>query len=225
MIKKGLTILLLIFFVGCSNKDITANITDDTEEETNDIIATTTDNTPVKKEPLPDDKTIDLSVDNEIIEIDTEEIPILSYFLSTFENKQIGINTMTLEELEIENLYLLSFNCNINNCSYLLLDQNNPKRSMLLNDFVHLKSIVPSPSEEDFLIIFEHRHSDEMVIFNLDKWRKKNFEQNLKEFGEIRLSNPEWINQNEFSVDILQSEANNMQKVTFTKAEEEIIEK
>ncbi|SER98162.1 hypothetical protein SAMN04487944_11468 [Gracilibacillus ureilyticus] len=220
--KKTITILLLLFITGCTNADSEDNLTLPEEiTGSNEVIANSIKSVPIEEESVRIDTTIDFFVDNKIITIDTEKIPILENFLSTFADREDGISTMALETLHLENLYLLTFNCNIDNCSYMLIDHSATDQSRLLDDFVTLKSFLPSPSGDKLLFIFGKKEADYVTVFNLQEWKREKYEPFSLNNDNIRLSNPLWINESEFSVELSLPESEDTQQILYSKDSEE----
>ncbi|MFC4404741.1 hypothetical protein [Gracilibacillus xinjiangensis] len=228
MKKMRIILLFLIFtiFTGCAGNNTENQVipTDDSEYIENNQLTESTMEINQEEEPLPVDTTIDFFIDNQLVTIDTENIPILNTFLNTFKNRQVGINTMSLEKLPIEDLYLLSFNCNMLNCSYMLIDHTKPNKTILLDDFVQFKDMALSPTEEELLILLERSRSDYVILFNLVDWNQEDFKPSLNDYGDIRLSNPVWDNENQFTFDIVLPEDETMKQIIFRKDEKEIFE-
>lgn len=169
-----------------------------TKEPESTLPQQTTENEekPERESPV-ESREIEFVLDDETIMLNPDNITILKSFLETATNREQAIDSMKLEKLTLEKLYLLAFNCKNETCSYLLLDRNEPNRSLLLDDMVTVKEVLPSTEKTKLLFLFENDHKNTWKILQLDQWGNTQFvlEEPLpeKEAEDLHIISGNWI--------------------------------
>ena len=184
---KKIIFFIFIVLVACSNEEEEPMLTKGEPEQ--ESIQEEISEKPVEKENL----NIEFSLEEEIITLNTENIPILENYLDTVPKTDVAIEKMELTKLEPERLYLLTFNCQEKTCSNLLLDRNTPNRSFLIDDLVHIKDTIPSTDNSKLLIILEEKQVDRFMVFNLADWTPTKFTTSVTMSDDIRITSGEWI--------------------------------
>ncbi|UOQ85420.1 hypothetical protein [Gracilibacillus salinarum] len=196
--KYTITILLLLFLLSCSHNETNETmITNDKEMENTEqsfTEETNIENTPAEEE----NRELEFVLEQETVTLNTENIPILKEYLSVMPYQQQDVADMALQKLEIEGLYLLSFNCNDTTCSYLLLDRNEPNRSFLLDDLVLIEEILPSPEQNHFLFLFKQSDTEQYTVFNIEDWKVLDPQPKLTETKEI--TEAAWLDEETFDI-------------------------
>ncbi|MCZ0703946.1 hypothetical protein J2T56_002179 [Natronobacillus azotifigens] len=175
-------LFFLIFFftlllIGCSNQApiIVQEETNVDDEDINLIEQESEDEEEVQR-------ILEFTLPMQQISLHLDQIPILNNYLAKHQNRKQAIEQMELtrvidsEELDkVAPLFVLSFACVDNTCSYLLLNTET-ERSKLLADNATLKSINISPDEDKLLLVFERPGESELwtkqkiIVFDLNTW-------------------------------------------------------
>ncbi len=178
----------------------------------------TVQETPQEKESLE----VEFVLEDEIITLNTKNITILGAYLNTVNNRKEAISNMKLEKLDIDRLYLLSFNCTPATCSYLLLDRNEPNRSFLVDDLINLKEVIPSPDQSMLLFIINEFQADTWKVFNLEEWTTTKFDPPPPE--EIRIQMATWLDEESINIEYQQFPDNIVQEMTISKPQEQLFD-
>ncbi|WP_130859791.1 hypothetical protein [Gracilibacillus phocaeensis] len=185
--KHTIWIFLLLMLCACDNDQEDLMITKETDAMSNETV----EQPPEQAEPIEEQHEIEFALDDEVIVLNTNNITILKSFLATTNDREQAVANMKLEKLMLEKLYLLSFNCQDEKCSFLLLDRKEPNRSLLLDDMVKLKEIIPSPEETQLFILFEHKNKDVWKVFQLEDWEMAPFQAEA-ELEDLRVIEANW---------------------------------
>lgn len=128
----------------------------------------------VERERIP---FIEFELEEENIVIDVRKVSILKELLNAQNNPDDAILDMNLEKFEINNetIFLLSFSCMNDRCSYLLFNEGQDKRTYLIADMAQFSHIIPSPDESRIAILFNRAIDDKLpvnnvVMFDILKW-------------------------------------------------------
>lgn len=126
---------------------------------------------------------IEFSLLDEQIKINLNMVPILNDYIEASASTEDAIQKMNIERVHDTNqkLYVLSFSCNDDLCSYILLDRNNGKQAILLADIASLVQITPSPDDSRLLVEFERKTSSplpltDIIVIDTEKWEKLKLE-------------------------------------------------
>ncbi|WP_067839882.1 hypothetical protein [Amphibacillus sediminis] len=137
---------------------------------------------------------IEFTLTDQQISLHIDQIPILSNFLAQHSNRRAAIEDMQLTQIAeegLDSLFILSFACSDNGCSYLLLNTET-EQSILLADDAQISQMLPSPEQNKLLIIFERYANtqaiNKMVIFDLLSWTD----------SQLATDNPELLPVNKF---------------------------
>lgn len=156
---------------------------------------------------------IEFNLDEEQILIDIGKIPILHEFLRIHQQPQKATQEMNLEKIELalQNIYILSFSCNNERCSYILLHEDQKKRAALVADMAQLVGSYVSPDQSKIALQF-NRQSEEtiplsnLVIFDINEWQslsisKEEMLPNILNYNWPFLS-VEWVNGESIAISI-----------------------
>ncbi|UOQ48027.1 hypothetical protein MUN88_18535 [Gracilibacillus caseinilyticus] len=182
--KNLITTLFLLFLIACSQQDTDETMITNEEMENSELPLTeevNIENTLAEEE----NHKLEFVLDRETVTLNTENIPILKEFLSVISDHQQALADMSLENLDTEGLYLLSFNCNETTCSYLLLDRNEPNRTYLLDDLVLIKEIIPSPERNHLIFLYKQYDAEYFTLFNVEDWKVLHPQPELTDIKEI----------------------------------------
>ncbi|WP_017471724.1 hypothetical protein [Amphibacillus jilinensis] len=158
---------------------------------------------------------IEFTLTDRQISLHIDQIPILSNYLAQHTNRNQAIENMQLTQIdedEFDSLFLLSFACENNSCSYLLLDTET-EQSKLLADQAEITRIDPSADHSKLLIKFERQateqawNSNKVMLFDLDNWNEYTFDVDDSEafiFNAFRspILTVEWVDDSAFKVQI-----------------------
>ncbi|GGA87694.1 hypothetical protein [Ornithinibacillus halotolerans] len=172
--KKLLGIILfLILLAACSNSEpVIVKVDRQPNEEQSE---------PELVEEIRDeevDEFIEFSLEDELLRVNLKQIPILDAFLQGSENRQEIIEEMNLERIlnrEDNDVYLLEFSCNNDQCSYLLLSQNTDNTGHLVADLATFANFSISPDESKLLLRFTRNSKEQyplsnIIVIDIDKW-------------------------------------------------------
>ncbi|SHM89102.1 hypothetical protein [Gracilibacillus kekensis] len=218
---KKLLCLLLLFLIACSNHESEPMITKEEPQEPVEELLEKEEITDIPQEKQ--NLEIEFILKDEIITLNTKNITILGSFLKTVKNKQSAIANMELKKLELDRLYLLSFNCSEDTCSYLLLDRNEPNRSFLIDDLAYIKEINYSPEESKLLFIIETYHTDTYKVFHLEDWTPKSYEPKLPEEN-IRIENAMWLDEETIKLEYLLRSDNTSHEMTLRQSQKALFD-
>lgn len=158
---------------------------------------------------------IEFTLTDRQISLHIDQIPILSNYLAQHTNRNQAIENMQLTQIdedEFDSLFLLSFACENNSCSYLLLNTET-EQSKLLADQAEITRIDPSTDHSKLLIKFERQaieqpwNLNKVMLFDLDNWSEHTFTLDDSEdfiFSAFRspILTVEWIDEAAFKVQI-----------------------
>ncbi|MFD2658176.1 hypothetical protein [Gracilibacillus thailandensis] len=215
---KKIIIISLILLIGCSNKESEPMITKEDPDQPIDEL--------LDQEEIPQEKEdpeVEFILEDEIITLNTDNITILGAYLNTVENRDRAIANMKLEKLELDRLYLLSFNCSSTTCSYLLLDRNEPNRSFLVDDLVYLKEAIPSPDQSNLVFILDTSQGDTWKVFNLEDWNTVKFEPPPPS-EDINIQSAEWLDEESIIINYQQISNNKEQEMIITEKQEQLFD-
>lgn len=156
---------------------------------------------------------IEFTLDEEQILIDIGKIPILHEFLRIHQQPQKATQEMNIEKIELalQNIYTLSFSCNNERCSYILLHEDQKKRAALVADMAQLVGSYVSPDQSKVALQF-NRHGEEtiplsdLVIFDINEWQSLSISReemmpNIMNYKWPFLS-VEWVNDESIAISI-----------------------
>ncbi len=205
--------------VACSNQKSDPMITkEETQEPVRELLAKEeVQETPQAKQNLE----IEFVLEDEIITLNTSNITILGAFLNTVTNKEVAISNMDLVKLEMEKLYLLTFNCSENNCSYLLLDRSEPNRSFLLDDLITVEEIIPSPDQSKLLFVINSYRNRTYKVFQLEDWKTVQYDHGLPDEN-ISFDHVSWKDNKSIKMEYVSE--NNSNEIILQEKEEQLFE-
>ncbi|WP_010096852.1 hypothetical protein [Ornithinibacillus scapharcae] len=177
MMKKilGLLFLFVLVLTACSHEQPAIvkveTPPEDTKEEP-ELIEEVTDNEKV-------DEFIEFTLEEEVVRVNLNQIPILSSYLHAVKDRQQVIEKMDFQHLlniDDNDIYLLEFSCNkADHCSYLLLDHNSENTDFLVADLASYEEFILSPEGTKLLLKFSRDTSQEysvsnIVVIDLQEW-------------------------------------------------------
>src|SRR5690625_1534951 len=120
MYKKYLLFLLFIILVGCSKEPpiIIQEFADPTDETSIDFVAD-------EFSDVESNQFLEFTLSDQQISLNTDKIPILSSFLKSHNDRDQAVQDMQLSQIlkdKSESIFLLSFACQDNSCSYVLIN-------------------------------------------------------------------------------------------------------
>lgn len=152
------------------------------------------------------DKFIEFSLLNEQVRINLNMVPILNDYIESAAFPKEAIKEMEIKRVRStdKKLYILTFSCNEDLCSYLMLDWSNDNNAaMLLADIASLVQMKPSPDDTKLLLQFERKNSlplplAEIIVVDTEKWEQLELENktNNMDFLEFTwpLTSAKWSN-------------------------------
>lgn len=203
------SILFLLFILSACSTDEPTILKVDTSSKENDpeLIEVVT-------EDEVTDEYIEFTINDEIVRVNLKNIPILKTYLQGVEQPITEINNMEIQKLfEQENneIYLLSFSCQLDKCSHILLDQNNEHEGILVADLAILDGYNLSPEQSKLLLIFKRTLAQEsslsnIVIIDMNKWtflslHNEDIVHNMFDFNWPILS-ASWIDEDNVSISV-----------------------
>lgn len=177
MIRMLAFLIILPLLAACTadNEDALSKVEEVFENAPAKLEVEATDEDEAEAETL---KFIEFDLEEENIQIDIKKVLILKEYLNGLKNTDDVISDMNLEKFEISDktIFLLSFSCVDDRCSYLLFDENQDKRTYLLADMAQFSNIIPSPDKSRIAIIFNRTIEDRLpvnnvVMFDLANWK------------------------------------------------------
>ncbi|MRH41855.1 hypothetical protein GH741_04105 [Aquibacillus halophilus] len=182
--KNGWLLFVLIFFLmGCSSEESPAITKKDVVSEEPSSKPELIENETKENNEQQIEMLLEFNLPSEQVTINLEEVDILKEYLSGVSDTQQQISNMKLTPINLqlnETLYLLQFSCYNDNCSYLLLDQNEDGRSFLVSDLSKLLKFSLSEENNKLLMIFRRVsivnetliQKDNLVVMDIDSWVK-----------------------------------------------------
>lgn len=209
--RRNLTLLIiLILFTSCSTDDNEGSIvkaTDTIEEVLSNPDAELTET----EEEF--EKYIEFDVDEEQVLVDISKVPILYDFLRIQQNPSRAIQKMNVEKLEIEqqNIYILSFSCMKERCSYLLFHQDQSKSAFLVADMAKFINVFISPNQSKIALQF-NRAGDEaiplsdLIVFDIYNWQPLSLKSDETTTNILNYTWPfvavEWVDDEQIAISI-----------------------
>ncbi|SFM01440.1 hypothetical protein SAMN04487943_106192 [Gracilibacillus orientalis] len=215
---KKIVLVSLMLLIACSNQDNEPMITkEDPEQPIDELLDQEAVQETSQETENPE---VEFVLKDEIITLNTENITILGAYLNTVNNRNRAISNMKLDKLELDRLYLLSFNCSSSTCSYLLLDRNEPNRSFLVDDLINLKDVILSPDQSKLLFIINESQTDSWKVFNIEEWATVQFEPSPPEKISIQTAN--WHDEESFTIEYQQLPDNTAQEMIIKEQQEQL---
>ncbi len=145
---KFLFICLLLFIVGCEKEEPPFIKIDSKEENTQKVNTI---------EPKKERTSIKLEFEDEQIKINLNSVPILKEYITTSKNPEKLIQQMRIIPLNASalHIYLLEFSCVNTSCSYLLLNEQQDKKTVLLTDMATFIQSTSAPDQKKTLLHFQ----------------------------------------------------------------------
>ena len=207
--KKILTLFLLCLLVGCSKQPpiVVQEDVEPTDETSIKFIEEVQDN---------DDEILqflEFTITDRIVTLNINDIPILSNYLKQHTDKETAIQEMQLIQMmsaNFDTIFLLSFACQANSCSYLFINTETAE-SQLLADQAKVKKIEPTEDLEHLLVVFKRPlrnfpwDAHKLVVFETDGWTNvvlTEAEQELISLHGFRwpILNTTWLNDRELEI-------------------------
>lgn len=112
---------------------------------------------------------IDFPLPDEQIRIKLDMVPILREYLQSAKNMQKEIENMKLTPIYVDQdtLYLLEFSCQMDLCSYLLLDQSKGNQAFLMADLAKFVKTEQSPDYSKIFMQFDRKTASSLPLSNL----------------------------------------------------------
>lgn len=175
MYKKYLLFLLFIILVGCSKEPpiIIQEFADPTDETSIDFVAD-------EFSDVESNQFLEFTLSDQQISLNTDKIPILSSFLKSHNDRDQAVQDMQLSQIlkdKFESIFLLSFACQDNSCSYVLINTESGY-SKLLADQARTVKINASPDESYLFIQFERqlrtnpKVTNKLFVLDLNTWEE-----------------------------------------------------
>src|SRR5699024_5236781 len=178
MFKRVLLSSFLLFLVACNSNQPAI-------EKKNSPPGDPDDSPELVKETNGDENVryIEFSLVNEKVKVNLSMVPILNDFIEASANEEEVIQKMDIERVQNteKELYILSFSCNNDLCSYIILDRKKDNQAILLEDIASLVQITPSPDDTKLLLQFERDTSlplplTEIIVVDTDNWEQLELE-------------------------------------------------
>lgn len=180
MIKRILVLfLIIILFTSCAKKEpmiVKKEVADNNDIDNLEHVTMDMEE--------PDKEFIEFTLEDEVITVNIQAIPILQNYLSVAPDKDHVLEKMNLIPVQNENdytLYILEFSCENNQCSYLLLDGDKKHKAYLVTDIAKLVQYQVSPKDE--YVFFEFDRLTEftipvshLVVFHIEEWNEVNLQ-------------------------------------------------
>ena len=174
MFKQVLLLCFALFFVGCSSDEPVIEKKEsspDDNDDTPELIEETDGNDKVSF--------IEFPLSEEKVKVNLNMVPILNDYIEASASPQKDIHNMKLERVEHtdKKLYILSFSCHEDLCSYIILDRSGDNQAILLADIASLKKMSPSPDDTKLLLRFERETTlplplSDIVVIDTENWEK-----------------------------------------------------
>lgn len=172
MFKRVLLLCFLVFLVACSS--------DEPVIEKKDSPPKDPDESPELIEETKGDeivKFIEFSLLDEKVKVNLNMVPILNDYIEASASPEEAIQQMDIARVQHtdKKLYILSFSCNDDLCSYIMLDRSSDNQAILLADIASLVQTTSSPDDTKLLLQFERDASlplplTELVVIDTEKW-------------------------------------------------------
>lgn len=145
---KFLFICLLLFIVGCEKEEPPFVKIDSKEENTQKVNTT---------QPKKERTSIKLQFEDQQIKINLNSVPILKEYITTSKDPEKLIQQMRIIPLNtsVLHIYLLEFSCVNTSCSYLLLNEQQDKKTVLLTDMASFIQSISSADQQKTLLHFQ----------------------------------------------------------------------
>ncbi|MFD1849221.1 hypothetical protein [Oceanobacillus bengalensis] len=152
---------------------------------------------------------IDFSVDDQLVRVNLDGIPILNNYLIGIIDKETAVEGMNLEEIEGQSIYLLEFSCQNDLCSYLIINQNEEDQSYLLTDLARYETTHFSPDGSKLAIQFSRPSSHDyplhhIITINTETWELLDLQNETESESILQYTWPyisvEWIDDTSISV-------------------------
>lgn len=176
--KQLILFIIVIFTVACSSNQ--------NEDQVNDQKAPEQKVIPEKESLELDESVTNLSgeelvfkIDSENISLQIDQLPLLKSYLELVEEPKNEIDQMRFSRITTlpdQQLFLLGYSCDVNMCSYLLIDKQGDKlRSFLVSDLSLFREATLSPDYSKIMLTFQRNVSltvvrNDLVIIDLKKW-------------------------------------------------------
>ncbi|WP_440895157.1 hypothetical protein ACS127_11340 [Amphibacillus sp. Q70] len=158
---------------------------------------------------------LEFTLSNQQVTLNIDQIPVLSNYLKQHTDSNKAIQEMQLIQImqdEYDSLFLLSFACQKESCSYLLLDTES-EQSHLLADQAKMVSIDPSPDLSNILFIFERSLPDKpwdinkLVVYNIEDWVEVTLTEDNNHLISLYtfrwpILNANWLNDDEIKIQL-----------------------
>ncbi len=167
------------------------------KEEAGNIHATSTQTTA----STSIDPNIHFLIEDEVVTINTENIPILYSLLSTSQNIHLTKNKMSLQKVEPLDTYLLSFNCQ-KSCSYMIINMTKDMESMLLADYVKFKKYYVSPNRDKVLFVFHQKGYDKTIVFDLNEWKQIKYTTLQEVTDPLNIQDIQWLDNKSYELSL-----------------------
>ncbi|HLQ70310.1 MAG TPA: hypothetical protein VK142_00765 [Bacillota bacterium] len=199
MFKRMLTLGFILILVSCSSNDPVIEKKNSPPDDP--------DQSPkwVKKKDEDDEVSfIEFSLQDEKVRVNLDMVPILGDYIEASASPEKEIQNMGLERVQNTNkkMYILSFSCNNDLCSYILFDEGNDHQAILLADIASLVQITPSPDDTKLLLQFEREESlplplTNIIVINTENWEQIELENETNDMEILEFSWPlldaEWV--------------------------------
>lgn len=209
----SLFLLMLILLSSCSKQQpiiIQEEVESDNDELSIDLVEEGHDNE--EEEPL---QFLELTINDQLITLSIDQIPILSNYLAQHANRNQAIQDMKLIKIlpdDYDSLFLLSFACEDQSCSYLFLNTE-LLQSQLLADQANLVKVEPSPDLSKVLFIFERNLADKpwnlskLIVYDIENWDEVTLTEDQTEKISLHafrwpIFNAEWVNDDEIKLSL-----------------------
>lgn len=164
---------LLLLMLGCSKEPaiIVKEDIDPIEDELIELIEQTQDD-------LQTQQFLEFVLLDQQITLNLNNIPVLANYLEQHSDREKAIQEMQLTQIlsdDFDSIYLLSFACQNDACSYLLLNTEIAE-SQLLADQAQVVKIEASPGLEHLLIVFKRSLPNhpwdtfKLSIYDIENW-------------------------------------------------------
>ena len=166
-------LMILLLLTACSENEAIVpikNLTDEEEPETLSEVE-------AKKFEEEFDQYLEFIVDDEIVSISIEEIPILQQYLLVQNDPQQKIVEMEMNKFGEgpSSFFILRFSCYNEHCSYLILHPDSKKSAFLVADIAKFESYIYSPDKTKVAFLFNRYGENNIpyshiIVFDLNDW-------------------------------------------------------
>ncbi|WP_345824074.1 hypothetical protein [Ornithinibacillus xuwenensis] len=207
----GFLLLLLLGITGCSNDQpaiVKVDTPPDKVSEEPELVEE------VSEDEEEVDEFIEFPLEDEVVRVNLNRVPILQAYLQAASNRQNVIETMKIERItsnDETNMYLLAFSCKNLQCSYLLLDETVENSGFLVADLASFETSSLSPDQTKLLLKFNRQSTlklpvSDIVVIDLKNWEELSL-QNTDEINDILdfqwpILGADWVNDETISISI-----------------------